>query len=133
MKKKYQQLWIAFFFEIAVNLKIPEYKSLSTAIDYNEDPLLNIIEKYKNHLSVTAIKNVFPSNSFVFETVSRDEIPNEIKNLDSSKATPKNNIPKKIVKENAKYSQIFHILLLTNAWKVEFSFLPQKGWHDQNL
>ena len=77
-------------------LKNPRVKS--TPLDDNQVLIWNIIEKYKNHLSV--IKSPFPSHSFVFETVSRDGILKVIKNLDSSKATQERDIPKKTVKEN---------------------------------
>lgn len=50
------------------------YKGLSTLLDDNEDLVSNIIEKYKNYPSVIPFKNYFPSHSFVFERVSRDEI-----------------------------------------------------------
>ena len=70
-----------------MNLKIPEYKGFSTPLDENEDPISNTVEKYKNHPSKIIFKNAFPTHSFVFEVVSRDEILKEIKNLDSSKAT----------------------------------------------
>ena len=62
------------FTEIVVNLKIPEYKGLSTPFDNNQDTISNIIEKYKNHTSITATKNTFLGHSFVFKTVSGIEI-----------------------------------------------------------
>ena len=39
-----------------------------------EDPVLKIIEKYKNHSNIIAFKNIFASYSFDFKTVSRDAI-----------------------------------------------------------
>ena len=62
------------FTEIVVNLKIPEYKGLSTPLDNNQDTISKIIEKYKNHTSITAIKNAFLGHSFAFKTVSGVEI-----------------------------------------------------------
>lgn len=74
--KKQQKLWktLLKFTEIVVNLKISEYKGLSTPFDNNQDTISNIIEKYKNHTSITAIKNTFLGHSFVFKTVSGVEI-----------------------------------------------------------
>ena len=62
------------FTGIVVTLNIPECKGLLTALENNENPISNIIEKYKNHPSIIAIKNAFPSHSFFFGTVNRDEI-----------------------------------------------------------
>lgn len=62
------------FTEIVVNLKIPEYKGLSTPLDNNQDTISKIIEKYKNYTSIAAIKNAFLGHSFVFKTVSGVEI-----------------------------------------------------------
>ena len=70
---------------------------LLSPLNDNEGPISNIIEKYKNQPTVIAIKNAFPSHSFVCETVSRDEILKEIRNLKSSKAT------QVTVKENATF------------------------------
>ena len=36
-----------------------------------KDPISNKIEKYKNHPSITSIKNTFPNHSFVIETVRK--------------------------------------------------------------
>ena len=58
-----------------------------THLGDNQDQISSIIEKYKNYSSITAIKNAFPSHSFVLETVSREEIFKEIKNLDSTQVT----------------------------------------------
>ena len=59
------------FNEIVANLKISEYKSLSAPLNDNEGPISNIIEKYKNHPRIIGIKNIFPSHSFVIETVRK--------------------------------------------------------------
>ena len=56
----------------SVPLKIPEYKGLSTRLDDKQDPISNIIEKYKNRPCKNAINNTFPSHSFAFETASMD-------------------------------------------------------------
>ena len=71
-EEKVAEILKAFFTEIVVNLKIPEHKGLLTRLEDNQDPISNIIEKYKNHLSIDAIKNAFSSHSFAFETVNMD-------------------------------------------------------------
>ena len=45
-----------FFSNIVKNLKIPEYKNLNTNIENVKDPVFRAILKYKNHLSIIAIK-----------------------------------------------------------------------------
>ena len=73
------------FTEIVVTLNIPECKGLLTALENNENPISNIIEKYKNHPNIIAIKNAFPSHSFVFGTVNRDEILKKKKKKENQK------------------------------------------------
>ena len=56
------------FTEIVVTLNIPECKGLLTPLENNENPISNIIEKYKNHPSIIAIKNAFPSLSCLWNS-----------------------------------------------------------------
>ena len=73
---------------------------------YNEanldDPIDNIIEKFKYHPSIVSINQKgFKSNNFFFQLVSEKDVFRVISNIDSSKAYQKNNIPPKILKDNA--------------------------------
>ena len=89
------------FVVIVVNLEIQENDT--------EDPNSKTIEKYKNHPSISALKNDFPSYSFVFETVSRYEILKEIKDLGSSKITQESEILTKSIEENAElFADLLH-------------------------
>ena len=67
----------------------------------NADPIANIIEKHKEHASITVIKNSFTCQLFSFEAADRDKMLKEIKNLNSSKTTKESDISTEIVKENA--------------------------------
>ena len=59
-----------------LNLKIPKYKTSSIVMDENESnkDIDRIVEKYKHHPSVTAIKQTFPDLSFSFKPVMREDI-----------------------------------------------------------
>ena len=107
------------FTEIVVNLKTPEYKGLSTPLNDNEDLISNMIKKYKNHSIVIAIKNAFPSHSFVFETVRRDKILKEIKNLEFIQGK-KVMFQRKLLKENAElftgFSTLFQRIIQSGVF-----------------
>ena len=62
-------------------------------IDHIEDPILRIIEQYKNHPSIVAINESNLAKQFYVER--------EILNLDVSKAPQDSDIPTKIIKMNA--------------------------------
>ena len=65
------------------------------------DPVSNIIEKFKKHPSIVSInqKKLMP-NSFSFNFVPENAVTNVINNIDSSKAYKKDNIPPSILKAN---------------------------------
>ena len=64
------------------------------------DPIDIITEQYASHPSILKIKEKMPINSniFSFHEVDQVVIKNEIKNLNSKKATPFGNIPTKDLK-----------------------------------
>ena len=67
-----------------------------------DDPVDNIIEKFRNHPSILKINaKCFQEDSCSFLVVSENDVCRVIKNIDSSKAYQKDNIPPKILKENA--------------------------------
>ena len=78
-----------------------------------------IVEKYKHHPSVTAIKQTFPGLSFSFKPVVRQDILKEIKSLNSAKATQEHDIATKILKEMMICLLIFFTLFLMNLSKQE--------------
>ena len=66
------------------------------------DPANNIIETFKDHPSVVSINQKgFIRNSFSFQNVVDDDVFEIIDNLNTSKAYQKNNIPPKLLKDNA--------------------------------
>ena len=66
----------SFFTEAFLHLKIPIYKTSSIVMDENESnkDIDRIVEKYKHHPSVTAIKQAFPDLSLSFKPVERGYI-----------------------------------------------------------
>ena len=55
-----------FFSNIVKNLKIPEYENLDRNFENVEDPVLRAILKYKNHPSITVIKEKAKNSVFTF-------------------------------------------------------------------
>ena len=69
-------------------------------IDHTEDPILRIIEQYKNHPSIVAINENNLAKQFSFKYIPKSDVEREILNLDVSKASQDSDIPTKIVKMN---------------------------------
>ena len=70
-------------------------------IDHTEDPILRIIELYKNHPSIVTINKNNMAKQFSFKYIPKSDVEREILNLDVSKASQDSDIPTKIVKMNA--------------------------------
>ena len=71
----------------------------------NDTAINVIIEAYKNHPSVTKIKEIIEKNttkrSFKFDSVTKPYITTLLKNIDIKKATGVDRIPPKLVKLSA--------------------------------
>ena len=89
-----------FFTSAVSNLNIPPFVDASVEIDRIEDPLLHIIEQYKNYPSVVAINEKKLNKEFSFEYIPKSDIKKEILNLVDSKASQDLDIPAKIIKVN---------------------------------
>ena len=90
-----------FFTSAVSNLKIPSFVDPSVEIDHTENPILRIIEQYKNHPSIVAIKENNLSKQFSFKYIPKSDVEREILNLDVFKASQDSDIPTKIIKMNA--------------------------------
>ena len=53
-----------FFISAVSNLNIPRYVDSSISFDHIDDEVLRVVEKYKNHPSVVAIKNKNVNSQF---------------------------------------------------------------------
>ena len=69
------------------------------------DPGLKAIKKYSTHPSILSIKEKINNNVFSFGNVtyhqSYEEILNEINGLDTSRSIQSEDVPFKIIKDNA--------------------------------
>ena len=75
------------------------------------DPVLKAIKKYSTHPSILRIKDKMNNNVFSFQKVTYEEILIEIHSLDTSKSPQSEDIPFKIIKDNA---DIFANFILQN-------------------
>ena len=86
-----------FFTSAVSNLNIPPFADPSVEINHIEDPILCIIEQYKNHPSNVAINEKKLNKQLSFEYMPKSEVEREILNLDVSKASQDSDIPIKII------------------------------------
>ena len=99
--KEILEIFNNFFSSIGAKLNVPKYEDLSVNSVNSENPLENLVPKYKNHRSITAILGKSPNISFSLKTVSKKEIEREILNLNVAKASQDSDIPAKIIEKNS--------------------------------
>ena len=75
------------------------------------DHVLKPIKKYSTHPSIPSINEKINNNLFCFWKVTFEEILNEINSFNTSKSTQSEDIPLKIIKDNA---DIFPNFILQN-------------------
>ena len=92
-------------------LKIDKDKQFLVETNNVFDPFLKAIKKYSAHPIIFSIKEKMNNNVFSFRKVTYEEILNEINSLDTSKSTQSEDIPFKIIKDNA---DIFANFILQN-------------------
>ena len=105
------------FFEHAVdNLGIKEYASDENMNLISDDPIDNVILKYKNHPSIIMInQNVSFESKFNFQVVNENDIKQEVSNLNSKKTGTFGNISTKMLKSSSEICN----KVLTNIWNFE--------------
>ena len=90
-----------FFSNVVTNLNIENNMEIINDDSIIDDPVFKAINKYKDHSSVIKIKETGGDNEhFSFLPTNLESVINEIFALNGSKATPKDSIPTKIIKEN---------------------------------
>ena len=91
-------------------LKISPKENCETDVGNANEPILNYINKFKNHPSIKVIKSrKKEEQTLTFNYVSCEEVLNEIRKLQTTKTTQQNDIPAKILKENSKaFARCFH-------------------------
>ena len=81
----------------------------SVEIEHIEDPILRIIEQFKNHPSVVAINKKKLNKQSSFEYIPKSDVKKELLNLDVSKASQDSDMPTKIIKVNAdKFPEVLY-------------------------
>ena len=100
-----------FFVNIGKALKIDKNKQFLVETKDVFDPVLKAIKKYSANPSILRIKDKMNNNVFSFRKVTYEEILIEINSLDTSKSPQSEDIPFKIIKDNA---DIFANFILQN-------------------
>ena len=93
--------------------------------ELSDDPVVNTVENFSHHASVLKIKEARNSSDcFSFKLVTIEDICEEILALDASKATQRDEIPTKIIKNN---SDIFSKFFQANLnITIETSTFPEQ-------
>ena len=102
--KAIAEIFNEFYVNIVPNLKISMENNFDTEFVKTENPVLNAVNKYKNHPSVIMIKEkIKPIEKFSFFPVQYDLVLRKIRNLDPSKSSQQTDIPTKVLNYNSKY------------------------------
>ena len=100
--KEIAETFNEFFVNIVPSLKISPKENYETDVGNDNEPILNYINKFKNHPSIKVIKSrKKEEQTFTFRYVSYEEVLNEIRKLQTKKTTQQNDIPTKILKKNS--------------------------------
>ena len=87
-----------FFSNVVKHLKIPKFRDIDFSAECISHPVLKAIMKFRNHPSVSAIRNAFNPQSFNFSKVSVADVLKEINKLGNRKAIQNTDIP--VIKQN---------------------------------
>ena len=101
-----------FLSNVVKELKIEKDDNLLTDVIEETDPVLKAIKKYKIRSSILRIKSYFKHRRvFSLKYFNAEDIKREINNSNSKKATPKGDIPVKILKWNSDifYMNVFYM------------------------
>ena len=111
--------------KFVTNLNIPQFNQIDRTSENISDPVIKAIVKYRTHPSIIAIKeNCASKSNFNFSFVDKVDILNEIKMLQSNKATQNTDIPTKLIKDNADIFAEFIFISLDKC--IEQSVFPSK-------
>ena len=95
------EIFVRFFSDIVSNLNIHFDDKFESYEGYLEDPVDISVFVFKSHPSIKTINERLRINDkFQFSEISVEAMFNEISKLDLAKATPKDSIPGKIIKDN---------------------------------
>ena len=95
------QIFNEFFSNAVINLNIVANSDVINDNVDDLDPIKRAIVKYEHHPSILKIKEVFGNqDKFSFDHCMYEDVCDEIRSLNISKACPKTSIPPKIIKDN---------------------------------
>ena len=95
------EIFNAYFANIVDNLNVKGFVTSDYSYAPELDNIMNIVEKFKNHPSISKIKKIVKIDQpFSFLPVSESVICDKIESLDKRKPTTHNNIPTRILVEN---------------------------------
>ena len=98
---KIAETFNSFFSNIVNTLNTEKDEGIFCDTGDETDLLLRAIKRYSKHPSILRIKQYFKnSTEFSFGPIGKDVITKEIKNLNTKKASPQDDIPVKILKLN---------------------------------
>ena len=102
-RKEFAEIFNTFFVNAVSKLGIVINESLLANSVETNDPIVNIIDRYKTHPSIRLIKNHATQldNRFSFEQITYEDIHKGIKKLDCTKVSHGTDIASNIIKENA--------------------------------
>ena len=106
-----------FFSEIVQNLEIPKYGAEDDShVNMNSHPTFKAVFKYKNYPSIISIRRFrHQVSNFHFSCIDKNTIAKEIRGLRTTKASQDNDLPAKILKENADYFAEFICIQFNNS------------------
>ena len=98
------------FVNIVPSLKISQKKNYERVVGNDKEPILNYINKFKNHWSIKVIKTrKKEEQTFTFNYVSYKEVLNNIMKQQTAPTTQQNDIQTKIWKETlVVFARYFH-------------------------
>ena len=99
-----------FLVTMVSSLKVSLKENYETDVENDNEPILNYINKFKNHPSIKVIKSrKKEEQTFTLNYVSYEEVLNEIRKLQTATTIQQNDIPTKILKENSEvFARYFH-------------------------
>ena len=105
---KVAEIFNNFFVNIVPSLKIPNNHNCNMDFQKTDDPVLNVINKYRHHSSIVMINSKIETESiFSFATVQYEDVLRKTKNLNVSKASQQSDIPTKILINNSEYFSLY--------------------------
>ena len=116
------EIFNSFFGNTVSTLRIVKDESIFCDMVDETDPSLRAIKKYSIHPSISRIKQYFKNpTEFSFVPVDKDVIAKEIKNLNTKKAAPQDDIPVKILKlNNDMFSQYLSLIFNKSSEAANF-------------